>query len=167
MTPLSPLRAARKGRTDSPHLLEAALELVGVAMIACAADGRLTHANRHARELLGAGCPALGTYPDTWMRELRPRTASGVALPLEDLPPVRALEGEVVSGVDVLVSLPSGAEVLLETAARPAKDGRGRRRGAVVTLADVTERRSLERRMRDLQAGSAWAPWQPGPRSGR
>lgn len=128
--------------------------MVGVAMLACAADGRLTHANRHARELLGAGCPALGTYPDTWMRELRPRTASGVALPLEDLPPVRALEGEVVKGVDVLVELPCG-DVLLETAARPANDQRGRRRGAVITLADVTERRSLEGRMRE----PGWAPW--------
>jgi PAS domain-containing protein len=138
--------------------LEAALELVGVAMIACARDGRLTHANRHARELLGAGCPALGTYPDTWMRELCPRTASGVPLPVEDLPPVRALDGEVVQGVDVLVTLPRG-EVLLEAAARPANDRRGRRCGAVVTLADVTERRTLERRMH----ASGWAPWQPGP----
>ena len=136
--------------------------MVGVAMLACAADGRLTHANRHARELLGAGCPALGTYPDTWMRELRPRTASGVALPLEDLPPVRALEGEVVKGVDVLVALPGG-DVLLETAARPANDRRGRPCGAVVTIADVTERRSRESRMR----APGWAPWRPAPGSGR
>ena len=135
--------------------------MVGVAMLACAADGRLTHANRHARELLGTGCPALGTYPDTWMRELRPRTASGVALPLEDLPPVRALEGEVVKGVDVLVALPGG-DVLLETAARPANDARGRRRGAVMTIADVTERRTLEGRMRT----PGWAPWRSEPPSG-
>ncbi len=145
-------------RNDSDLLLEAALEVVGVAMLACAADGRLTHANRHARELLGAGCPALGTYPDTWMRELRPRTASGVALPIEDLPPVRALEGEVVRSVDVLVALPGG-DVLLETAARPASDARGRRRGAVMTLSDVTERRRLEGKMRD----ASWAPWQGEP----
>jgi len=63
-----------------------------------------------------------------------------------------------VSGVDVLVALPRG-DVLLETAARPAKDRRGRRRGAVVTLVDVTELRSLEGRMRATE----WAPWQPDP----
>jgi len=152
---LRPLGLAQR---DSPELLEAALELVDVAMVAVACDGCLTHANRHARELLGAGCGALGTYPDTWMRELHPRTASGVPLPLEDLPPIRALEGEVVRGVDVLVALPSG-DLLLEVAARPAKDRRGRRRGAVVTLADVTERRTLEGRMR----ASALASWQRGP----
>ncbi|HEX9481120.1 MAG TPA: PAS domain-containing protein [Solirubrobacteraceae bacterium] len=154
----SALRYAGRSGRDSSDLLEAALELVGVAMVAVGPDGRLTHANRHARELLGAGCGALGTYPDTWMRELRPRTASGVPILIEDLAPIRALEGEVVSGVDVLVALPRG-DVLLETAARPAKDRRGRRRGAVVTLVDVTELRSLEGRMRATE----WAPWQPDP----
>lgn len=145
-------------RRDSSNMLEAALEIVGVAMVVCAADGRLIHTNRHARELLGAGCPALGTYPDTWISELRPRTASGLTLPLEDLPPMRALEGEVVKGVDVLVAL-RGGDVLLEISARPAQDRRGRRRGAVVTMADVTERRIVEGRMRD----SRWTPWRPGP----
>jgi PAS domain-containing protein len=154
----SALRYAGRSRRERCDLLEAALELVGVAMVAVGPDGRLTHANRHARELLGAGCGALGTYPDTWMRELRPRTASGVALPLEDLAPIRALEGEVVRGLDVLVALQRG-DVLLETAARPAKDRRGRPRGAVVTLLDVTERRLLEGRMSDTD----WAAWQSGP----
>jgi PAS domain-containing protein len=159
--PLTPLRAVLPGRSDSDHLLEAALEIVGVAIVACAVDGRLTHVSRQALDLLGSGCPVLGTYPDTWIRELRPRTASGVALPLEDLPPVRALAGEIVSCVDVLVALPAG-DVLLETSARPANDRRGRRRGAVVTLVDVTQQRSLERRMRD----PGRAPWRPNPRQG-
>ena len=129
-----------------------------MATVACAYDGRLTHANRHAREMLCAGSPPLGSYPDTWIRVLQPRTASGLALPLEDLPPVRALAGEVVAGVDVLVSLPAG-ELLLETAARPANDRRGRRRGAIVTLVDVTERRMLEGRMRR----PGWVPWRSEP----
>jgi PAS domain-containing protein len=153
-----PLRARH---ADSDHLLEAALEIAGVAMIACARDGRLTHVNRHARDLLGAGCPFIGSYPDLWLRELRPRTASGVLLPLEDLPPVRALCGEVVASVDVLVTLPGG-DVLLEASARPANDGRGRRRGAVTTLVDVTERRRLEGTMRSPD----WTPWRSGFRAG-
>jgi PAS domain-containing protein len=150
----APLRPSCLRRDDSRHLLEAALEIAGVAIVTCAADGRLTRVNCHARELLGASCPALGTYPDTWVGDLRPRTASGIAMPIEDLPPMRALQGEVVSGVDVLVSLPGG-DVLLETAARPASDARGRTRGAVVTLADVTGRRRDEGRIRD----GGWAPW--------
>jgi PAS domain-containing protein len=148
------LKRAAPRRAASEPLLDAALELAGVAMLVCAADGRLTHANRHARALLGAGCPAVGTYPDTWVRELRPRTASGIVLPLEDLPPVRALAGEVVESVDVLVALPDG-DALLEAAARPANDRRGRRRGAVTSLTDVTARRRQEGRMRS----PGWTPW--------
>jgi len=135
-------------------MLEAALEIAGVAMIAVEADGRLTHVNRHARALLGPGCMTVGSYPPAWVEELQPRTASGVALPLEDLPSVRALCGEVVRAIDVLIALPGG-DVLLEASARPANDRRGRRRGAVVTLKDVTELRRLEGRMRAPE----WTPW--------
>ncbi len=145
------------GSNDGEILLDAALEMAAIAMLAVAPDGRLTHANGRARELLGTACAALGTYPDTWLRELRPRTASGVAMPLEDLPPLRALDGEVVKGVDVLVALPAG-DTLLEAAARPAGDARGRTRGAIVTLADVTELRALETRTRS----AGWAPWKHG-----
>jgi PAS domain-containing protein len=128
------------------HLLEALMETVTIPVLACAPDGRLSHANRHARQLIGIEC-AIGSYPDMWLRELRPRSASGVPLPLEDLPPVRALVGEVVRGVDVLVSL-RGRDVLLETGARPANDAKGRRRGAIVTIEDVTERRRHEALLR-------------------
>ena len=48
----------------------------------------------------------------------------------EDLPPVRALEGETVRGVEVLVTI-QGNDVLLSTRASPVNDEKGRRRGAV------------------------------------
>jgi PAS domain-containing protein len=128
-------------------MLDAAIEIVGVAIVACAADGRVTHANRHARQLIGGGCNGIGTYPETWVRELRPRMPSGMPLPLEDLPPIRALEGEVVRAVDVLASI-GGTDVLLEIAARPANDRKGRRRGVIVMMQDVTERRQDEAKLR-------------------
>src|ERR1700704_2667216 len=104
-SPLDVLRACAAGAGDAPHLLAAALESVQEAIVVGDRDGRVSHLNRHARELLGAGCDGRGTDPDVWMRALPPRTASGLPLPREDLPPLRALGGEVVGGVDVLVSL--------------------------------------------------------------
>jgi PAS domain-containing protein len=135
----------RAGRSsaDAHHVLAAALEAVGEAMVVCGRDGRVTDLNRHARELLGAGCDGRGTDATTWMRALQPRSASGLPLPAEDLPPLRALGGEVVQGVDVLVTL-CGRDVLLEVCARPASDGRGRTRGAIITMRDVTEPRREE-----------------------
>ncbi|MGO9488489.1 MAG: PAS domain-containing protein [Solirubrobacteraceae bacterium] len=151
----SPLPGLIPGRSrlhrNGHELLDALLELVAIPVVACAADGRLTHANRHARELIGE-CRGFGTYPDTWVRELRPRTPSGLPMPLEDLPAIRALHGEIVRSFDVLVSL-GGGDVLLETCARPATDRRGRPRGAIVTLQDVTERRRREALLRVRAAG--------------
>jgi len=136
-------RCDRRRRRDERYLLEALLDAVGVAAIAFAADGRLAHANRRARELLGSRCRA-GTDPDTWIDALRPRTPSGLPLQREYLPPLRALlQDEAVFGVDVLVSVPGG-ELLLSTVARPVRDEHGGRRGAILLLIDVTEQRRRE-----------------------
>jgi PAS domain-containing protein len=119
---------------------DALLECVDVPVLACAVDCRLTYANPAARELIGGDC-ALGTRPDVWIKRLRPRMPSGIPMPREDLPPVRALAGEVVSGVVVRIR---EREAMLEVAARPAIDHRGRLRGAVVRLDDVTDVRTRE-----------------------
>jgi PAS domain-containing protein len=108
-------------------------------VLACAQDCRLTHANAAARELIGVEGCVIGTGAETWIPLLRPRMLSGIAMPSEDLPPVRALAGEVVRGVDVLVRI-GDCDAVLEVAARPALDRRGRPRGAIVLLEDVTFR---------------------------
>jgi PAS domain-containing protein len=139
-------RRARRRLCDDRHLLAALLDSVGVAILAWGGDGRLTHASHRARGLLGVECPLAGDAEDA-LRALRPRTPSGIPLVREDLPPVRALEGEAVRGVDVLVRVGEG-EMLLSTIAHPVYDERGRRRGAFVLLEDVTERRREEARLR-------------------
>jgi PAS domain-containing protein len=144
-----PRRARRRGRRrlrDDEHLLGALLDSVGVAILAWGGDGRLTHASRRASELLGIECP-LSVDAEEALEALRPRTPSGIPLVREDLPPVRALQGEAVRGVDVLVRV-RDCERLLSTVARPIYDERGRRRGALVLLEDVTERRRDEARLR-------------------
>jgi PAS domain-containing protein len=112
-------------------------------VLACAQDCRVTHANAAARELIGGDACVLGARPETWIALLRPRMLSGIAMPHEDLPPVRALAGEVVRGVDMIVRI-RGRDAVLQVAARPALDRRGRPRGAVVLFDDVTSRRRRE-----------------------
>jgi PAS domain-containing protein len=139
-------RRARQRLRDDQYLLDAVLESVGVAIVAWGSDGRLTHASRRASELLGAECPLAGD-PREVLAALRPRTPSGIALVREDLPFVRALQGEAVRGVDVLVRI-RGGDLPVSTIARPVYDERGCRRGAVALLEDVTERRRDEARLR-------------------
>ena len=120
-------------------LLDALLDSLQLPVLACARDCRLTHANAAARELMGVGGCLIGTRPESWIALLRPRMPSEIAMPSEDLPPVRALAGEVVRGVEVLVRI-GDCDAVLEVAARPALDRRGRPRGAIVLLDKVTFR---------------------------
>jgi PAS domain-containing protein len=145
-------RRARQRVRDDQDLLDALLRTVGLPIVACAADGTLTHANRATCELLRVE-GAMGTPPQSWIEQLRPRTPSGLPMAREDLPPVRALEGEVVRGVDVLVDI-HGSDVLLCTRASPITDVRGRRRGAVVVMEDVTAQRRLEMELRNAGRSS-------------
>jgi PAS domain-containing protein len=145
-TPFRPRRRSRQRLRDDQDLLDAVLASVGVAVVACGVDGRLTYANSPARDLLRGAC-WLGVAPHSWTDELRPRTPSGMPLAREDLPPVRALDGETVRGVDVRVTI-GDHDALLCVTATPVNDEKGRRRGAVLTLADVTEERAAEARRR-------------------
>jgi PAS domain-containing protein len=148
-------RRARQRLRDDQDLLDVLLRLVTLPVVACAADGSLTHANRATCELLRADWP-LGTPPQRWIDVLRPRTPSGLPMAREDLPPVRALDGEVVRDVDVLVDI-HGSDVLLCTRASPITDERGRRRGAVIVLEDVTTQRRREVEMRNTERGAGSA----------
>jgi PAS domain-containing protein len=141
-------RRARQRLREDRDLLAVLLDSVCVAIVAWGADGRLTHISRRASEMLGGGAGALGTDAELWVADLRPRTSSGIALVREDLPPVRALAGEALRGVEVLVAV-GCVDVLLSVSSTPVYDGKGRRQGAVVLLEDVTERRRVEARLRE------------------
>ena len=145
---LSALRTCRPGlaRGHDRHLFHALLDTLCLPAVACASGGRVTHANAPAMELFGRGC-VVGVQPDAWIAELRPRMPSGIAMPREDLPPLRALRGEAVHGVDVLVRV-RGGDALLEINARPATNRLGRPCAAIVVLADVTDQRRREAALR-------------------
>ncbi len=144
--PVGRLRHARQRLRDEHNLLDVLLDSVEVAMVACALDGRLTHVNRRAHELMGGRC-STGMGTESWIELVLPRTPSGLPLVLEDLPLMRALKGDVVRGVDVLVRSRDG-DVLLSTSANPVNDERGRRRGAIAVFEDVTEQRAREAQIR-------------------
>jgi PAS domain-containing protein len=144
--PLARRRRAKQRLHYERAVLQAVLASVDTAVVAWGADGRITHYSRRAAELIGDRRPP-NVSLEALVGELRPRTHSGVPMPVADLPPLRALQGEVLRDVDVLVHL-DDQDVLLSTLARPVEDDQGRRHGAVVVLKDVTEERKREARLR-------------------
>ena len=146
-TPGARLRHTRQLLRRERKLLRVLLDSVDVAIVACSADGGLTHINRGAIELMGMDGSS-GVDPKTWIDQVWPRTPQGLPLELSELPIVRALQGEVVSDVDLRIRTSRG-DRLMNTTANPLLDEAGRGLGAVAVFADVTEQRAREAEIRE------------------
>jgi EAL domain-containing protein (putative c-di-GMP-specific phosphodiesterase class I) len=150
---LSLIDAVRRLMSPQPlpasdaKLLDILLDSLDVAVVACGTDGRPTHLNRRAVELMamdGSG----DTDPGTWIGQVLPRRPDGTRLALCELPIVRALEGEIVRDFDLLVRTPRG-DALMTTTACPVLDEHGLCLGAVAVFADVTAQRAHEATIQD------------------
>jgi len=87
--------------------------------------------------------------------QLHLRDAQGRPLPVEDLPDVRALRGELLvdrTSVDVCVLRPNGRELAANVAAAPVYNREGQLTRAVTVWRDTTERRALERQVAEQAA---------------
>lgn len=132
---------AAAGRATLEALLEHVPE--GIA-IADAPDGRLRALSRFARELAGAGDEesAFGSF----------RRADGSIPPREEIPLLRAIRsGEVTQGEEWAVERPDGTRRVLLTSAGPIRDAKGNITGGVAAWRDITGRKQLEERMREVE----------------
>lgn len=143
---LGPLRRIGRVVREEGNLLDVLLDSVDVAVVACGVDGQPTHVNRRAIELMGLDSSS--SDPDTWIEQVWPRTPTGQRLALRELPIIRALRGEVVRDVDLLMKTTHG-DVLMCTTANPICSDKGCRLGAVAVFADVTEQRAREAKVRE------------------
>jgi PAS domain S-box-containing protein len=110
----------------------------GVAV--CDAEGRL----QGSGSLMGSGAGPLD-----WPEHFGLRHADGrTPLTPAEVPLFRALQGEVVDGVELTVERRGGELGRIVASARPVRDGAGRTIGAVATGLDVTDRRETEARLR-------------------
>lgn len=120
------------------------------------ASGRIVYQNQVAEELLGLdlqipggmGVATLGTA-------LQSRTPDGLALDPGSTATARALRGEVVTGLDLLVrGARTGNELHLRISAVPLCDRDGAITGAVIAFQDTTREREAqqerERRQQEL-----------------
>ncbi len=138
-------RQARRER----DFLRAMLESIGEPVIACDAQGNLIFFNRAAEQLHGP--QALPLPPATWAERFQLCRPDGqTPLPLEEVPLSRALMGETVREVEMVVSGTNGRRTLVCNGQR-LTDAQGQPLGAVMAMEDVTERRRLEEQLRRSQ----------------
>ena len=128
--------------------LLAMLENLSDGIVACDAQGNLTLFNRATREL--HGLPPEAMSPARLAEHYGLFHADGTTpLAMEQVPLLRALRGETVHDVE-LVIVPTGqAPRTVLCSGQPIVNAAGQSLGAVVAMRDITE----SRRARDLEEG--------------
>jgi PAS domain S-box-containing protein len=129
-------------RFGQQQFLEALLESIDAAIVACNADGILTLFNRKSRELHGLPTPIPA---DQWAKHYDLFLADGkTAMRKEDVPLFRALQGERVVNDEMMIIPTMGESKTLLASGRPILDKEGRKIGAVIAMHDITERKKFE-----------------------
>jgi signal transduction histidine kinase len=150
------LHLARKSAETAVHaqadLLNGIIESIGEGVVACDEKGRFLMFSSSARRI--AGLPGLDVPPEQWSARYGAFTPDGsTPFPTESLPLVRAMRGESVDEVELLIrnrGRPEGARVVVS--GRPLRSaGGGDCLGGVVVMRDVTLLRRAEQDLRQAR----------------
>jgi signal transduction histidine kinase len=127
-------------------LLEAVIGDLPVALLACDVDGRITHYNRAAAELK---CIHLGDISaaasDRHARTADAYLMDGITpVPASEGPLARALRGETISNLELMVTPDEATPRTTLSSARRLIGPDGQTLGAVAVIQDTTERKRQE-----------------------
>lgn len=149
---ISERRLAEEALRAETALLSSILDSMGDGLIVADVRGRFVLCNPAADRI--AGIRRWDIPPELWTSEYGVFLPDGVTpYPPEELPLARAIRGESVDQVEMVVR-PAGAEEgrYLSVTARPLRDNTGVLLGGVVVFRDVTRQRREENLLRQSEA---------------
>ena len=156
---ISDLRRLEREVTARAQELEAVFEAMTDGVFVFDAHGYVDRVNAAGLKLLGPDAHPYGSEMGERAADRSPRDQDGRPLPLESLPGMRILRGEVLTGaqaVDIYMRSPKGDLIAFSTSGTPLRNAEGSITGAVMVTRDVTERHQLEReaaeRAQELEA---------------
>ncbi|PSB17702.1 diguanylate cyclase [filamentous cyanobacterium CCP2] len=129
------------------EMLNILLDHVQVGIVACDAEGILTLFNQTAREFHGLPNhgPMGQLLPDQWAEQYDLYMPDGkTRMPKEEIPLFRALQGQTVHNVEMIIAPHQGTRRTLLASGRAIVDAQGNKQGAVVAMHDITERKQIE-----------------------
>jgi len=145
------LRRSAQEAVAHASQLEAIVDTMADGVLVYDLEGRILHTNQADTALLRLDLRAEG-IPQT-LRErgelVDLRDEGGQALPPDQWPSFRVLQGETLRGADAMDTLLrtlDGRDILFNTSGAPVHDAEGQIVGGVCILRDVTDRRRQERR---------------------
>src|SRR5919199_1073723 len=131
--------------------LKAILNNVQAGIVACDADGILTVFNQAAKEFHGLS--QLPVPPDCWADYYDLYLPDGkTPMKTEDIPLFRALQGQNVRDVEMMIVPQQGTARMLLATGQAIIAPNGEKQGAVVVMHDITERKQTATALHEREA---------------
>ena len=134
---------------DQNRLMQEIFSSVSDGLVVTDEQGEFLFINPAAKSIAGMG--ATDAPPDEWSETYGTFYPDGKAVfPSRELPLARAMRGETVSNVELLIrnrERPEGVHINVD--ARPLKDDAGALKGGVIAFRDVTQSRKQEAELRE------------------
>ncbi|QDU30721.1 Autoinducer 2 sensor kinase/phosphatase LuxQ [Anatilimnocola aggregata] len=128
---------------------QALLESIQVGIVACDQQGVLTLFNRATREF--HGLPLTQIPAEQWADHYDLFQADGASrMAMDQVPLFRALRGENLVDVEMVIAPKQGAPRTLAASGRAFHDDRGELLGAVVAMHDITFRKQAEAELKRI-----------------
>ena len=128
---------------DRNELLWAILENLSEGVVACDADGQLSFFNRATRQFHGIDEESMAA--SQWSEHYSLFRADGAPMTTDEVPLVRALRGEVVHDIPMVIAPRDRDATTVICSGQPLHDSSGRLLGAVVVMRDITQQIAAER----------------------
>ena len=135
-------KRAHEQLTKERELRDAVLDSLEEAIVVCDEEGNLTLSNRAAREFYGL--PETAGNPETWGKSYELSHPDGTSLDRDEIPLLRALDGERVRSLELLLRANGGERRAVVVNGQPMFDVTGRKLGAVVAMHDISAQRAAE-----------------------
>jgi len=130
--------------------LDAILSSIGDALMIFDRAGELIRLNERAMEILHVSPRYAGTPVREGWQYLHAQTPSGRPISPEEIPTWRALQGETVRDLTLVLHPGQGEERWASGSAAPIRTPEGQVTGAVVTFTDITPLHQLQEQLEDL-----------------
>ncbi len=142
---------AKENLEKERKFLDAVLNNLMDGLVACNAAGELTLFNRASQEFHGLSAEPLP--PEKWAEHYDLYQADGkTPLTKIEVPLFRALQGENVSNVEIVISPKNKPPRTLIVSGQPIFDTYGKKIGAVAGMHDITERKRAEENLRESES---------------
>jgi PAS domain S-box-containing protein len=132
-------------------VLDTTIASIADGVVIYSPEGKILRMNRAAQSLLGVSEAEFGAHDYAErMKRLRLETSERRPLPLEEIPSWRALRGETVRGVMMVIHNLRGRVLWAYVSAAPIQTPDGELLGAVTSFTDITQLHELQEQREDL-----------------